>query len=255
MAWWGNQEETMKISFDYDDTLEREHLQALANSIKDQHELWIVTTRYENPEDYKTSSKNLHKPIFEAAEQLSIPKERIVFTNMKYKADTLKKHGIQIHFDDNEHERRAIISKNYPISFIDVLAGGDLHIRLNEEIRKWELLEVYQLKFKAGYVVEDRENMSHWKVCKIYQFSARTFMWLFFRYHKLCNAKLNYFSQHQEDYMFKEQGITQSTTTNYISAKTTKFLNISSGKSVDLLTLRQCRSVDMFEELIEWLES
>jgi len=94
----------MKVSFDFDDTLccslYGDPLWEVVNLMKAHHEkgdeIFIVTTRmhYHMPE----------VDMFVESYNLPVKKENRHCTNMKYKNDTLKKLGIEKHFDDNPDE-------------------------------------------------------------------------------------------------------------------------------------------------------
>lgn len=63
---------------------------------------------------------------------------------------------------------------------------------------KYKLLETYQITLENGWYWQKKENMSPWKVFSEFQFKNRTLLFLLFRVHKLCFAKLHYFSQNIE---------------------------------------------------------
>ena len=102
----------MKVSFDFDDTLEHKYIQDYAIELLDRGiEVHIVTTRYEDVTKYKGYSHNyktydtLHKQLFEVAEVLGIPKENIHFTNMDWKYTFFKNNlDFKWHLDDNAKE-------------------------------------------------------------------------------------------------------------------------------------------------------
>ena len=109
-----------KLALDFDDTLSRRRIEDLAHRFKDRYELWIITTRYEDPADYLKYRNhkvpdNVHVLLFAAAKRLGIPKERIKFTNFTRKADTLNEYGIDVLLDDNREEAVAIGEKGYDI--------------------------------------------------------------------------------------------------------------------------------------------
>jgi hypothetical protein len=105
----------MKISFDFDSTLSEEKNQKLAKKfIDDGHEVWITTTRM-------TSEKGKLKGfpwvitqnerLFEIAEKVGIPKDKIKFTEGEDKWKSL--HTFDIHFDDDDIEIE-LIEENLP---------------------------------------------------------------------------------------------------------------------------------------------
>ena len=95
---------TTKISFDFDATLG--HVPYIQNLCKclliDKHnEIFIITRRYGyvHPEFGDEMTQ-----VLAVAAKFGIKKENVVFTNREYKVGTIKKLGIQIHFDDDATE-------------------------------------------------------------------------------------------------------------------------------------------------------
>ena len=90
----------MKISFDFDSTLDKERMQRLAKKfIDDGHEVWITTTRLDQEH---APRPNWNYALIEVANKLGIPEERWTFTNAKDKWTFLD--GFDIHFDDDPYE-------------------------------------------------------------------------------------------------------------------------------------------------------
>lgn len=81
----------MNISFDFDNTLDRLRVQDIAiECIDSGYTVWIITRRYENE----------NKEVYEVADKLGIPKERVIFTNGEWKWRTIKNLPIDCHYDD-----------------------------------------------------------------------------------------------------------------------------------------------------------
>lgn len=97
----------MIISFDFDDTLSRPEIFEIAKTLRRYNKLYIVTSRYRDytryPQHYGFNEK-IHDEIYVIADKLRIKKERVVFTDMQYKAEMLDKLNVDIHFDDNSNE-------------------------------------------------------------------------------------------------------------------------------------------------------
>ena len=101
----------MKISFDFDGTLEHPDVQQLAQRlISLGHEVHIVTTRWDEENKWrydffnslsKASQKGLHNDLYLVAKELDVP---IHFRNMEYKAHFLQAHNFDMHIDDNWEE-------------------------------------------------------------------------------------------------------------------------------------------------------
>jgi len=105
------------VSFDFDDTLGFPAVQEYAKMLIDRGiEVWIVTTRYDDPQKYlpdflvtinviPENLKDEHNRLFNVADELGIPRERIVFTNMEYKYKFFRdKPQFIWHLDDNRVE-------------------------------------------------------------------------------------------------------------------------------------------------------
>ena len=124
-----------KVSFDFDGTLEFHDEQNYAKELVNRGiEVWIVTSRYEDTSNYSfvvpERSKN-HKDLYDVAEKLNIPKERIHFTNMQYKSEFFKEQGKDFvwHLEDNALEIQLIKSlkalHNSTVQVIDAVYGGN----------------------------------------------------------------------------------------------------------------------------------
>jgi hypothetical protein len=89
----------MKLSFDFDSTLDRPSVQMYAKQLMDDgHEVWICTTRT-SPETHANPSWN--DDLFLVSDKLGIPRSQIIFTNHELKYDFLKDKGFLWHLDDD----------------------------------------------------------------------------------------------------------------------------------------------------------
>ena len=89
-----------KISFDYDETLSETYWQRLARALVDAGvDVHVVTSRCEG-------STNVD--LWAIVDYLDIPRDNVHFTEGAYKAETLSRHNIDIHFDDMEDEIQVI---------------------------------------------------------------------------------------------------------------------------------------------------
>jgi len=102
----------MKVSFDFDSTLDREDVQEFAKLLIDRgYEVWITTSRF----DTKTAlekgwwwvEKN-NQELYRVAEDCGIPKENISFTAMIDKIKFLEGKDFLFHLDDDEIELEMI---------------------------------------------------------------------------------------------------------------------------------------------------
>lgn len=90
------------ISFDFDGTLSTNKGQHIAKKVltNPNDEVFIITKRFKDTESDE---------VYEVADELGIKKENIYFTNGKKKDDTIKRLGIQLHYDDQQVEIDSII--------------------------------------------------------------------------------------------------------------------------------------------------
>lgn len=103
----------MKISFDFDGTLDdefggqiinhqKEEIQELAKKyISEGHDVCIVTRRYDESRK-KLGLKNEHLVVYELAKKLGITD--INFTNREFKFSHLIRLGVDMHFENSEEE-------------------------------------------------------------------------------------------------------------------------------------------------------
>jgi hypothetical protein len=131
----------IKVSFDFDGTLEFEDVQRYAAKLLQKGiEVWVVTTRWDENHKHKYPLNSTLDDLWEVVDRLGIPRHRVRFTCMEWKATYLKGTHFVWHLDDNDQEVTAAKKTegcNVPI--IDVL-GNDweekcdrlLRVRLNE---------------------------------------------------------------------------------------------------------------------------
>jgi hypothetical protein len=99
----------MKVSFDFDDTLEFEDVQKFAKELIDKDvEVHIVTSRFEDLKRYHPDMNATHDDLFLVADKLGIPRDRIHFTNFNDKWKFLEGQDFVWHLDDNENEIKSI---------------------------------------------------------------------------------------------------------------------------------------------------
>ena len=106
----------MKVSFDFDGTLELQSVQEFAKELIDRGvEVWVVTTRFGDDEKYKkffhtTVNVDLtNNDLREVTDKLGIPEERIHFTNMQDKWMFFEENpGFRWHLDDDWIENEMI---------------------------------------------------------------------------------------------------------------------------------------------------
>jgi hypothetical protein len=91
------------ISFDFDDTLALDWVQEnLFHPLSEQFDVIIITSRCKENENEK---------LWDVSEKLGIKKDKVFFTDGKYKSDIVDKLKSTIHFDDNFIEVHQINSR------------------------------------------------------------------------------------------------------------------------------------------------
>lgn len=102
-----------KISFDFDGTLARKDVQEFAKQLVDDgHDVWIVTSRTDTEVALKKGwywTERQNQELYEVAELVGIPREKIVFTEYVDKIVFLKDKGFLFHLDDDEDELICIL--------------------------------------------------------------------------------------------------------------------------------------------------
>lgn len=89
-----------KVSFDYDGTLSTDKGKNLAKErIQRGDIVYIITARNENGNN---------QSLFNVAKDLGIDKQNIFFTNGKDKWETVKRLGINVHYDNNPEQIKKI---------------------------------------------------------------------------------------------------------------------------------------------------
>lgn len=95
-----------KVSFDFDDTLDKPKIQEFAKELVDKDfEVWIVTTRLDNTQ---APSHRWNDDLFEVAKRVGIRLENVHWTNGADKWEFLKDKNFEFHIDDDWYELRMI---------------------------------------------------------------------------------------------------------------------------------------------------
>ena len=116
----------MKVSFDFDGTLEFEDVQNYAAELlKRGVEVWVVTTRWDENHKHKYPMNATLDDLWEVVDRLGIPRWHVRFTCMEWKATYLKGTNFAWHLDDNDREfRECKHTEDCKVPMIDVLSNG-----------------------------------------------------------------------------------------------------------------------------------
>lgn len=136
----------MKVSFDFDSTLDRKDVQLFAKElINDGIEVWIVTSRMSveyakaNLDQFTINrvDKANHK-LFRVADNLGIKREHIHFTNAQFKINFLANQYFLFHLDDDPDELIEILNSKDPCKPINVN-----HFEWEQDCKKLVEIEKY----------------------------------------------------------------------------------------------------------------
>ena len=112
-----------KISFDFDSTLSRKDIQKYAKQlIEEGHDIWIVTSRCATE---PALAKGWHwvekqnQELYDVAEEVGIPREKIVFTEHVDKIEYLQGKGFLFHIDDDVDELVEIVKSGDPCRVVN----------------------------------------------------------------------------------------------------------------------------------------
>lgn len=101
----------IKISFDFDGTLEFKEVQDYAKElIQRGYKVCILTTRYSDPSRYDFNATDLHQELFDVAKEVGI--DEIHFTDMEWKWKSIDDYKIDIHLDDNYRDEVYVINRH-----------------------------------------------------------------------------------------------------------------------------------------------
>ena len=93
----------MKISFDFDETLSELYFQKLAKALVIAGvDVYIVTSRCNRLDIFGKPVGNID--LWAVAKYVGITEDKVFFTEGAFKADTLSKLSMDIHFDDMSDE-------------------------------------------------------------------------------------------------------------------------------------------------------
>lgn len=113
----------LKMSFDFDSTMSRKDIQKYAKElIEEGHDVWIVTSRCATE---PSLAKGWHwvekqnQELYDVAESVGIPREKIVFTAHVDKIEYLQGKGFLFHIDDDSYELIEIVKSGDPCRVVN----------------------------------------------------------------------------------------------------------------------------------------
>ena len=112
-----------KVSFDFDSTIDRKDIQRYAKElISEGYDVWIVTSRINTESALERGwywvEKN-NQELYDVAEEVGIPRDKIVFTEHVDKIEYLFGKNFLFHIDDDVDELMAIIKSGDPCKVVN----------------------------------------------------------------------------------------------------------------------------------------
>ena len=124
----------MKVSFDFDSTLDRKEVQRFAKElVAEGHEVWIITSRRSNEDAalldpwIKDRVIRSNKKLFRVADNIGIKREHIIFCNFAVKLNSIAGQGFAFHLDDD------------PDELMEILFSTDACKPINVDHPEWEI--------------------------------------------------------------------------------------------------------------------
>lgn len=84
-----------KVSFDFDGTISTKRGQDMATKFMNEGKIVYIVTR---------RNETMSGQVYKVAEKLNISRNKVFFTNGKYKWETIKRLDIGAHYDNNQQE-------------------------------------------------------------------------------------------------------------------------------------------------------
>jgi len=126
----------LKISFDFDGTLEFKDVQEYAKELIERgYNVCILTTRYSDPSKYNFDATEQYKYFYDVANELGITE--IHFTEYQFKFNHIDKFNIDIHLDDNFRDEVFAINDRCKAKAI-LYRDYKWKDKMEEEIKKLE---------------------------------------------------------------------------------------------------------------------
>lgn len=115
----------MKVSFDFDGTLEFGDVQEYAAELIAQGiEVWVVTTRWDENHKHKYPMNATLDDLWEVVDRIGIPRHCVRFTCMEWKYTYLNGTSFAWHLDDNPEEFSKAKAHGCSVPMIQVDSNG-----------------------------------------------------------------------------------------------------------------------------------
>ncbi len=103
--------------------------------------VYIVTRRY-GPDNSVRGLMNEHLKVWEVADELGIPRDRVIFTGREWKYKTIEALGSSIHIDDDETEKYWI-ERHSPLVQVILLGHNNWMEQLTDIISEHDHLSIW----------------------------------------------------------------------------------------------------------------
>mgnify|MGYP001038250813 CR=1 FL=1 len=113
------------VTFDFDGTLSRTDVQEYAlELISKGVDVWVVTSRYDELHKHRYQINPTNDDLWEVIDKLNIPRWKVRFTCMEWKANYLFHTNAIFHLDDNNDEFFEMRKLKCKTKGIQVSSGG-----------------------------------------------------------------------------------------------------------------------------------
>lgn len=93
------------VTFDFDETLSRKDVQEYAIELIERGiDVWVLTTRYDELHKHRYEPNPTNDDLWAVIDSINIPRFKVRFTNMEWKANYLLHTNVSLHLDDNYKE-------------------------------------------------------------------------------------------------------------------------------------------------------
>lgn len=99
----------MTVTFDFDNTLTRKHVQDYFKSlVKKGVDVWLLTSRFDELNKHRYHQNPTNDDLWKLIDELKFPRHKVLFTNFELKANYLKETKVLWHLDDDLLELKSI---------------------------------------------------------------------------------------------------------------------------------------------------
>lgn len=127
----------MKVSFDFDGTLEFKEVQDYAAELMAKGvEVWVVTTRYDENHKHKYPLNATLEDLWKVIDRIGIPRHHVRFTCMEWKHIYLDGTSFIWHLDDNPEEFSRAKASKCKVPMISVDSNG-WQVKCDRLLQTW----------------------------------------------------------------------------------------------------------------------